>query len=67
MCGCVERRDGFAPHGQSASRFEILARVAENLDRDGAVEPRVAGTINLAHAAFPEERHDLVGTEAGSG
>ena len=36
----------------------------QHLDRDVAIEPRVAGAIHLAHAAGAEQRDDLVGPEA---
>ena len=35
----------------------------ENLDGDGAIEPRVAGAIHLAHAAFADWRNYFVGPE----
>jgi len=39
----------------------------QRLDRDVAPEARVAGAIDLAHAAGAERRDDLEGAEAGSG
>jgi hypothetical protein len=33
-------------------------------DRNMAIEARIAGAIDLAHSAFPEQRKDLVRTEA---
>ena len=56
-------------------RFALEARPAlsvrrellgQKLDRDVALEPRVAGAINLAHPADADEREDLVRTEARS-
>ena len=38
----------------------------QRLDRDHAVEPRVAGAIDLAHAARAERRQDLVVAETGA-
>ncbi len=35
----------------------------QDLDRDGAIEPDVAGLVDLAHPAGAEERDDLVGSE----
>ena len=32
----------------------------QDLDRDIAIEPRVAGAVHLAHAAGAEQRHNLV-------
>ena len=42
-------------------------RVGEDLDRDGAVEARVARLVHLAHAARADRGGDLVGAEAGAG
>ena len=45
----------------------VLAEaIRQNLDRHLAVETRVAGTVDLAHAALTGQRHDLVTPEAGS-
>ena len=41
--------------------------VGENLDRDRAIEPRVAGFVHLAHPAGADERQDLVRAEASAG
>jgi len=40
--------------------------VAENLDRDGAVEPRVARLPDLAHAASADGGQDFIWPEAGA-
>ena len=37
-------------------------RGGQHLDRDVAAEPRVAGAVDLAHAARAERRRHLVGT-----
>ena len=37
----------------------------QDLDRDVAVEPRIARAIDLAHSSGAERRNDLVVTEAG--
>ncbi len=42
-------------------------RFEQDLDRDLPVEPRITGSIHLAHAARAERRHDFNGTEAGAG
>ena len=39
----------------------------QDLDRDGAIEPRVARPIDLAHPAGAEQRHDLVRSQPRSG
>ena len=41
-------------------------RLGQDLDRDVAVEPRVARAIHLAHAAGAEGGEDLVRTQAGA-
>ena len=41
--------------------------LGQHLDRDRAVEARVARAIDLAHATRAERRKDLVGAEAGAG
>ena len=39
-------------------------RVGQNLDRDLALQPRVARAIHLAHAACAEQRDDFVRPDA---
>ena len=41
--------------------------VREDLQRDLAIELRVGGLPDLAHAAFPEEGGNVVVPEAGAG
>ena len=38
----------------------------KNLDRDGAIEPRVAGLVHLAHAAGTNRGEDFIGPETSS-
>ena len=64
----IQRRD------RARLAFEALAQLrvgrergGENLDRDRPIEPRVAGLVDLAHAACPEGGEDLVRAEAGAG
>ena len=42
-------------------------RVRQDLDRDVAIQLRVAGAIHLAHAAAPQERLDLADAEPCAG
>ena len=42
-------------------------RLGQDLDRDVAIQLRVARAIDLAHAAGAEGRQDLVRAEAGAG
>ena len=54
-------RPGFAL--ESAAPFGILGYVGgHDLDRDLAIEPRVARSIDFAHAAGADRREDFVGT-----
>ena len=41
-------------------------RLRQDLERDLAIEPRVARAVHLAHAACTEQRHDLEGAETCS-
>ena len=41
-------------------------RRGQDLDRDGAIEPRVAGRVDFAHTAGAERAGDLVRAEAGA-
>jgi hypothetical protein len=58
------------------ARFAVEARLSirifgemrrENLDRDDAVEPGVAGLVHLAHAPGAKQADDLEGAEARAG
>ena len=56
-----------------ASRRKPLARLRvahqrrrQDLDRDGPVEARVVGLVDLAHAPGADRRGDLVGAQAGA-
>ena len=42
-------------------------RVGQDLDRDVAIELRIAGAIHLAHAPGAKGGQDFVGAEAGAG
>ena len=67
MCGCFELRDGTRLTLEALAELRIGGeRVGQDLDRDGAVEPRVAGLVHLAHAAGAERRDDLVRAETGT-
>ena len=41
--------------------------VGQDLDRDIAIEPGIAGTIHVAHAAGAERSNDFVRAEARAG
>ena len=64
----------FSEARTSASRWNRASRSAiageglgQDLDRDVAIQLRVARAIHLAHAAGPEGREDFVGAEASAG
>ena len=71
----IERADVRMIEARDRSRFalEPLRNAdskhvrRENLDRDRAIEPRVARLVDLAHAARAERREDFVGAEAVPG
>ena len=50
-----------------AVRHRCEKRGRQDLDRDLAAQARVAGAVDLAHAARAEGGEDLVGPEAGAG
>jgi hypothetical protein len=39
---------------------------SQNLDRDGAVEPRIPGPIHFSHPASAERRDDFIRTQLGA-
>ena len=68
MCGCVELRDRARFAIEALAELRIgRERVRQDLDRDRAIEPRVARPVDLAHAAGAEGRDDLVRAEARAG
>ena len=50
-----------------AARDRAAKSRRQDLDRDVAIEPRVARAIDLAHSAGAEQRDDVVEAEAGAG
>src|SRR5216110_1747018 len=65
-----ERADVRMLQARNGARFavESFGKVRrQDLDRDGAIEPRIARAIDLAHAAGSERRDDLVRPEAYAG
>ena len=64
--GMAERGDGSCFAVKSLPGFGTPGKMrGQNLDRDGAVEPRIARAIHLAHAACAERLDDFVRTEFG--
>ena len=66
--GVGERRDGARLLLEAAQAVRVRRQVAgQDLDRDVAPEARVAGAVDLSHAARTEGRDDLVRTETHAG
>ena len=64
----VERREhlGLALEPGDADR-DRREGIGEDLDGDVALQPGVAGAVDLAHAAGADRAGDLVRTQAGAG
>ena len=56
--GVIQRRNRPRLAGEPFGELDV-----RYLDRDVAVQPRIVGAIDLAHAAFTDGRLDLVGAE----
>src|SRR5262249_2770115 len=60
-----ELRDRFCLSLESVAAFGRSGQVlGKDLDRDRAIQPRVARLVHLSHPARPGGRTDLVGSEA---
>ena len=59
-------RAGFAIEALTRLRVGRKGRW-EDLDGDGAIEPRIAGFVHLSHSTRADQRQDLVRAESGSG
>ena len=58
----VQRGDGA---GFARESLPVVGVVSlEDFERDVTLETRVAGSVDLAHAADPEQGYDLVGAQA---
>ncbi len=63
----IELRDGAGFAIEPVPELRVAGqRRRKDLDRDCALEPRVAGFVDLAHAARAERGHDFVGAETGA-
>ena len=76
LADVVQRADVGMGEGGDCRRFPFEARPAsgvvgefprQHLDGDAALEPRVPGRVDLAHATGAQRTCDLVGTETCSG
>ena len=56
----------FARESRQAIRI-VRERLGQDLDRDVAIQLRIARAIDLAHAPFADLRGDFVDAEAGAG
>ena len=65
----VQGRDGacLALETRSRKSVSLAGSAGEDLDGDGAIEPRVPRSIDFTHAARPKGGEDLVRAEAGAG
>ena len=67
MCGWFSDAMARASRSKRARRSgEAGNLLAQDLDGDGTVEPRVPRVVHLSHAAGAERADDLVGSEAGA-
>ena len=66
--GMVQRGEHLGLAGESRKPVGIAGeRVWQDLQRDIAIEPRVAGPKHLAHPAYADRREDLVAAESSAG
>ena len=64
----VQRGDGPRLALEARARIGIAGDVTrQDLDRDRAIEPRIAGFVDLTHAAGAERADDFIRTEPDSG
>jgi len=66
MCGWLSAAIVRASRSKRARRSGSVLSSAGALDRDGAVEARVAGLVDLAHPTGAERGDDLVRAEAST-
>ena len=63
----IEARDGPGFALEALLQIRIVQRtMRQHLDGDGAIEPRVAGPIDLSHSSCPDGSDDFVGPEAAT-
>jgi hypothetical protein len=67
MFGWLSAASVWASHVNRASRSASFGkRVRQDLQRDIAIELRIAGTVDLTHASFADLGRDFVDAEAGA-
>ena len=63
-----ERRQRARLAFEARAQLRVLGEGrAENFDGNDAIEPRVARSVHLAHAAGAERREDFIGAEPSPG
>ena len=68
MFGMIQRRERLRFALEAGEPLGVAGeRVGQDLDRDVAIQLRVARAIDLAHAAGPKGGEDLVRAEANAG
>src|SRR5947208_2999887 len=66
--GVIQRRERLRFELESAEPIFVVRGVRrEHLDRDGSFQDRIAGAVDLAHAATADERSDFICAELGVG
>jgi hypothetical protein len=59
--GMAQGRDGLGLALETLAEIGVVLKVRrKSLDGDGAIQPRVAGFVNLAHAAHANQRGDFI-------
>ena len=65
--GMIQRSKHLCFAGESRQAVGVVReRVGEDLDRDVAIQLRIAGSVNLSHPPFADRRGDLVDAETGA-
>ena len=64
----IQRGEGLRFALEAGAAISVVReRLGQDLDRDVAIQLRVARTKHLPHTAFADLRSDLVGAESGAG
>ena len=67
MCGCERAATARASRSNRPHPRVLGEALGQHLDRDLAMQARVAGAIDLAHPARAQRSDDLVLSETGTG